>query len=370
MGALLAPLVASFFVPRSLANVELAHNGAPTRTGSPATTGVEPAAGDDASDPASSSPTRFHTAYFILAACMMPTLLWLTWKIRARAASRRKAQTPNVSPTKTSHGGDFANDNDYDDSAPLLDTDDTTPATPSPPSSVLTPSQEQRVALLMGLFLLLYVGCETGWGIYLATYAVRQLAFTPQQASLLTSAYWTAFTSMRFLAIFLSTAMTADRMLMLSLGTCWVALLTVAAMPASRAVLWGASCLYGLGTASIFPTAVVWLQDNAPIDARTMSRLLVMACLGDAVVPFIQGLTLSAGGGTAAKSVSTAATDDGSGAGTSSEAAGGAVLFVYTAVAFVMFASACFLFTRAYVARKTRLKAGSAANSGSSGLRA
>jgi fucose permease len=314
VGSLLAPWIASFYLPDHAlpgdAADALGGGGGPP----------VPAADDPAY-------TRFHAAFFIVAALAVPSLAAQAWLLasatsgaaagpqyKAVASAESPGDEPSSPPPPPSSPGSSA-------SAAAAAAAATTGASESAPVEPVSaaPASGRTLVVLVALFLFLYVGCETGWGSYLATYANRQLGITPRDASLLTSAYWLSFAGARFAGIFISIRVAAGTMLMWSLGLSIAALTLILGSLSSARLLWVGSLVYGAGTATIFPSTITWLQKTAKVDGKTLSYVITAACIGDALIPFFQGVTL----GTRHPSV-----------------------FVFVAFLFLLLASVCYLVAR------------------------
>jgi len=152
--------------------------------------------------------------------------------------------------------------------------------------------------LLIGLLVFLYGGVEAGFGGWAATYVERTLGLPPDQAALVTSAYWFAYVSGRVASTALALKMGPGRVLHLAL----------AALTASGALL-----LLGVGQPVVTTVAIVALgaatgpiwpsmfgvvagrfADRAAVAVSTVASL---GSVGAIILPWAMGLTLPIAGG-------------------------------------------------------------------------
>ena len=73
------------------------------------------------------------------------------------------------------------------------------------------------------LFLMLYVGMEVSYGLYVATFAVESsLNLTKSDGAYITAIFWGCFAAMRFVAIFAAVKMKPIYIMLLSFGCCFI----------------------------------------------------------------------------------------------------------------------------------------------------
>ena len=121
---------------------------------------------------------------------------------------------------------------------------------------------------MMSLFLFLYVGCETGYGSYLAAYSFYQLGFSPRQGSDVTLVYWASFSLGRFVGIFVSMHATPSLMVRVDLAACVVTLVSLFSFSRVAAVLWIGSAVYGLAVATVYPSAIAWMSEHMNVSGK------------------------------------------------------------------------------------------------------
>jgi hypothetical protein len=148
---------------------------------------------------------------------------------------------------------------------------------------------------LISLFLLLYVGCESGYGAYVFTYGIKQAHMETHHAAYLNSAFWASFAVGRLLGIPVSLRFSSTVMIFSDLLGCILSLLCIIIFHDSAAILWIGSVAYGLSVASIYPSAINYAEAHVEggVTGKVLSILVVSASLGDAIIPILMGLSFS-----------------------------------------------------------------------------
>lgn len=148
----------------------------------------------------------------------------------------------------------------------------------------------RQAVTITSAMLFLYVGvecCISGWT---PTLGVRALGMTPEDASLMLSAFWASVLAARFLSSFGAAArLLGVRSLMASLGTiaAGVILMTV---PQTRWGISGGAVLAGVGCATVFPTLLALFQGRAgaKVDAW-IGFVVAMGSCGASILPWLVG---------------------------------------------------------------------------------
>ena len=164
-----------------------------------------------------------------------------------------------------------------------------------------------RTILVAAALLGLYVGAETGFGGFLLLYATRgPTKMTEAGGQYLTAVYWGFLMVGRVAAIPLSLAVSVSAQLLANVVVCTlgVALLVAGlftaqgdAASAGRALLWAGAAVYGLGMASVFPSAFMQAEALVDLTGRAASVLMVGSAFGEMAVPLLVGLVTSAWAG-------------------------------------------------------------------------
>ena len=139
------------------------------------------------------------------------------------------------------------------------------------------------------MFLTLYVGCETGYGGYLYSYAVTQLSVSNDAAAYLNSAYWGFFALGRLAGVWISMRFTPSQMVFSDLVGCMLGVVINLSWRESFAALWVGTVLYGFSVGSIYASAINYTERLVGVNGRLLSYLTFFAALGDAVVPITIG---------------------------------------------------------------------------------
>ena len=143
--------------------------------------------------------------------------------------------------------------------------------------------------LMIAIFYFAFVGVEIGYGDWLYTYSLQSHLADDQGAVLLTSVYWGAFTASRLISIPLAARVKSKRILLGDLVGAFLGLGLVLIFPGSRAALWTGTIILGASLASIFPTALTYVQTLMPMTGRTTSRFFISGSIGSIVLPWIIG---------------------------------------------------------------------------------
>jgi MFS transporter, FHS family, Na+ dependent glucose transporter 1 len=170
---------------------------------------------------------------------------------------------------------------------------------PSAPVEAKTPSDSQAavgtrrasalLVLLIASFFFLYVGSETSFGGWIATYAKESGLSDATTAAYLTSVFWGALTLGRLLSIPLAARLRPRTLLLADLFGCLVSVLVVIAWPGVPAALWLGTFGAGFSMASIFPTMISFAGRHLPTTGKTTAWFFVGASSGGMLIPWLIG---------------------------------------------------------------------------------
>ena len=170
-----------------------------------------------------------------------------------------------------------------------LEIPDLVPASTSPRSQSLLALLRSPIAAILGALFFVYVGTESAFGAWLASYAKR-IATTA-------SAAWVTVPSYFYFTLLLgriAAPLTLRRLSDVRQAR-WGALLAVsgaAALLASNSLpaVIGAALLIGLGLSSLYPIAIGLLSSSFGSEApRVASVVFALSTLGGAIVPWLVG---------------------------------------------------------------------------------
>jgi FHS family Na+ dependent glucose MFS transporter 1 len=142
---------------------------------------------------------------------------------------------------------------------------------------------------LIALFFFLYVGAESGFGGWIATYAKAMGFGDAAAAAYLTSAFWGALTVGRLLSIPLAARFTPRQILLGDLVGCLISVGVVLLWPASPLAMWAGTVGAGLAMASIFPTTLSLAERHMTITGTITSFFFVGGSTGGMILPWIIG---------------------------------------------------------------------------------
>ena len=241
----------------------------------------------------------FHYAWLILGLTGLPCSLWLLYYTKTKDYPQLDLSLAKLisAPFASSPAA----------VAPAASLQPLSPATPpltptagwheaGQQSSVLSAQEaaaehrfQVKVILNVGFFLTLYVGCETGYGSYIYTYAVTQLGTSADTAAYLNSAYWASFAVGRAIGVPVSMRFSPQQMVLADLSGCILAIVINLSFLSSLSALCLGTVLYGLSVGSVYASAINYTEYLVGVNGRLLSYLTFFAALGDAVVPFTMG---------------------------------------------------------------------------------
>ena len=150
-------------------------------------------------------------------------------------------------------------------------------------------NQKSVLILMIAIFYFAFVGVEIGYGDWLYTYSLQSHLADDQGAVLLTSVYWGAFTVARLISIPLAARFKSKLILFGDLAGAFLGLGLVLFFPGSRIALWTGTIILGASLASIFPTALTYVETIMPMTGKITSRFFISGSIGSIFLPWIIG---------------------------------------------------------------------------------
>ena len=144
---------------------------------------------------------------------------------------------------------------------------------------------------LLFCFMFLYVGLEAGFGSLIFTVAVKgKLGFSKSTAAVLQSVYWGTFSFTRMISITCALfSVRASIMITGNLFGSFVASLIMTFYIHNSLAIWIGSAVLGMSYASIFPTAMTWMSENAKATGKATAVLVTAGTVGDITLPAVMG---------------------------------------------------------------------------------
>ena len=146
-----------------------------------------------------------------------------------------------------------------------------------------------RLVALIALFFFLYVGAESSFGGWIATYAKATGMGDAVTAAYLTSAFWGAMMVGRLLSVPLAARFSPRQVLTGDLAGCLVSVLVLVVWMGNPIATWIGTFGAGLFMASIFPTAISLAERHLKITGTVTSLFFVGASLGGMSLPLLIG---------------------------------------------------------------------------------
>jgi MFS transporter, FHS family, Na+ dependent glucose transporter 1 len=150
------------------------------------------------------------------------------------------------------------------------------------------PAGKTGLIAIVVMFFVLYVGLEVGFIGWIIDYGVSH-GFTRVKATWLNTAYLASFTVGRAISIPVASRFSPKQVMFCDLALCVVAMVVMLGGRDSDAALWIATALFGLGTASMFPTMMSLSEPHIPSTGAVTSSFLIGASLGSMSVPWTIG---------------------------------------------------------------------------------
>lgn len=150
--------------------------------------------------------------------------------------------------------------------------------------------KEWKLAAATSAFLLVYVGIEVGYGGWISPYVVRAGLGSDIDAANAGAVFWTAFTVGRLLGVPLGGMLKPETMIRADLLVCLVVSIALTVLPHSLMITNIGSAAYGLGMASLFPTALAYPPAvGIPLSGTSFGYIVVGASLGELLIPMSIG---------------------------------------------------------------------------------
>jgi FHS family Na+ dependent glucose MFS transporter 1 len=134
------------------------------------------------------------------------------------------------------------------------------------------------VLSILSIIFLLYTAIEDTVGAYVATFCVKQMKMSKQQASYVTALFWTLFAFGRLSGILIGTVVRSiplvgiySVLLMLSF-----LLLSFASSFDSQVIVWVSTAMTGFAMSILFPTLFTWTEEDFLLVTGKIASLFIM----------------------------------------------------------------------------------------------
>ena len=172
------------------------------------------------------------------------------------------------------------------------------PSAPEPihaESADAIPAQPRLIALIAAVFAF-YVAAEVAYGGWISTYGLELGFGDAAQTAFLASVFWGMLTLGRLIGIPLASRLRATTIIAVDHAGALLCLVAIVCAPASVAVLWIATGLFGFFLASIFPMLLVFSGERMPVSGRSTSWYLATSGIGGMTLPWLIGQSFVAFG--------------------------------------------------------------------------
>lgn len=142
---------------------------------------------------------------------------------------------------------------------------------------------------LIAAFLFMYVGSETSFGGWIATYAKAAGLGDAATAAYLTSVFWGALTVGRLISIPLAARLRPRTLLLGDLIGCLLSVLIVIIWSGAPVALWIGTFGAGFSMASIFPTMISFAGRHMTTTGKTTAWFFVGSSSGGMLIPWLIG---------------------------------------------------------------------------------
>jgi MFS transporter, FHS family, Na+ dependent glucose transporter 1 len=158
------------------------------------------------------------------------------------------------------------------------------------------PAGRMRLLGLGLCFFVAYVGLEVGFIAWIFDYGVAKGLDRNSQASWLGTAFLASFTVGRLISVPLATRLTPKRTMFTDLGLCTLGMFVMIAGRNSLPPMWIGTIIFGLGTASMFPTMLSLAEPNLPSTSAVTSSFLIGSSIGSMSIPWLIGAAVDRNG--------------------------------------------------------------------------
>ena len=142
---------------------------------------------------------------------------------------------------------------------------------------------------LVVLFFMAYVGVELGFVSWIFEYGVARGLDRQRQASWLGTGFLAAFTLGRLISIPVATRVRPRAVLRSDVLLCITGLTVMLIGGRQVAAMWTGTIMFGLGTASMFPTMLSLAEPHIPSTSTVTSAFLVGSSVGSMFLPWVIG---------------------------------------------------------------------------------
>lgn len=168
-------------------------------------------------------------------------------------------------------------------------------ASPTSPHEELDrhiPEGKGPLLVLGVLFFVAYVGIEIGFIGWIFDYGVANGLDRSTEATWLGTAFLAAFTFGRLLSIPLGARVSPRMVMAADLAACTLGMVVLLVGRDSVAAMWVGTIIFGLGTASMFPTMLSLAEPYLPSTGAVTSLFLGGASAGSMTVPWLIGVLI------------------------------------------------------------------------------
>lgn len=170
------------------------------------------------------------------------------------------------------------------------------PAPHTQPETTVQVHKNTTLALLVALFMLLFVGAEVSFGGWIYTYAVETDLANVTTAAYLTALFWGGLMLGRLVAIPFAALLRPRILLLIDLIGAILSVALILTFSGSPQALWIGTFGSGFFQASIFATVITWAERRMTITGRVTSIFFVGVSIGSIAFPLINGWLFGAFG--------------------------------------------------------------------------
>jgi MFS transporter, FHS family, Na+ dependent glucose transporter 1 len=158
------------------------------------------------------------------------------------------------------------------------------------------PAGKMRLLALGLAFFVAYVGLEVGFIAWIFDYGVAKGLDRNSQASWLGTAYLASFTIGRLISVPLATRLTPKRTMFTDIALCVAGMFVMIVGHNAQAPMWLGTIIFGLGTASMFPTMLSLTEPYLPSTSAVTSSFLIGSSIGSMSLPWLIGVLIEHNG--------------------------------------------------------------------------
>ncbi len=149
-----------------------------------------------------------------------------------------------------------------------------------------------HLIILVGLFLAMDVGMESGYGGWIASFVLVQNLASEADAAYFASVFWGAFTFGRLVGIPTAMRLSAEKILYFSMAISLICIVMLIVLPGNINIIWIGTCGLGFAIGPVFATIVAMMGRRMHMTGQITGWIFSGASCGAMLLPWLIGKTI------------------------------------------------------------------------------